>query len=114
MRLARIGGRRHPRQAHTAHQALYPLAIDDMTAFTQTHHYPSAAVKRVLGVLFVDQLTQLHVFCVLELHLARGIHSPIDCGARQTCQFALHRQRHLIAALNPLRARSLGHSPSFF
>src|SRR5471030_680434 len=114
MRLARVRPRRHACQAHTAHQALHALAIDDMTAVSQKHHHPPAAVKRTAGVLFVNQLPQLQLFRVFELAPAPSIHSPIDRGAWHACQFALHRQRHLIATLNPLRALGMSHSPSFF
>ena len=97
VRPARVGTRRHPRQPHLAHQASYPLAIDEVTHRLEKDHHLAAAVKRVPGVLFVDQATDQQIAFIDRL----GLLLRIDRGARDAGQNALPNDGYRICSVDP-------------
>ena len=45
----------HARQAHAANQALGPFAVDPVATAPLLYHHLRAGIKRVVGVLLVDE-----------------------------------------------------------
>ena len=85
VRPAGIGSWRHSGQAHGAHQALCPFTVDPVSATLQVHHHLPAAVKRVAGVLLIDQAFDNLVTLSGRIRLALGV----DGAAYNTGQHAL-------------------------
>jgi len=62
MPLAGVWTGSHAGKSQLTHQALHPLPIDLIALGKQKTLHPPAPIKRMTGVLFVDQFEQLEVF----------------------------------------------------
>ena len=90
LRLAGIGPRRHPSEAHDLHQPAHLFSIHHPPTASQENHHPAAAIKRMPGVLLIDQRADFQVI------IERDFGSQL-CENRRpayTRQHALPAQQH--------------------
>lgn len=78
----------HASQAQRAHQPLCPFAVDGVAAPSQIHHHLAAAVKRVTGVLLVDESLER----LIVLNDRFWLLPRINRGTRYASQDALAAQ----------------------
>jgi len=71
---------------HDAHEALYPLSVDDIVLQPQEDQHSAAAVERMTCVLFVDKPAQLQVKLT---HRTIARHRGVRSGARHVGELTL-------------------------
>jgi site-specific DNA recombinase len=96
-RTAGVRPRRHARQSHQSHQASYALAIDRVVRLLKEDDHPAGAVKRVPGVLLVNQPTVDEIAGIDH----RWAALRIDRGAAYPRQSTLLNHVNRIARVDP-------------
>ena len=112
MGLAGIRPGRHAYQPQLLHQALHPLAVDGVPTATGVFRHAPRTIKRMPGVLCIEQLQQQAVKFVPFFLLALVL--SIDNRARHGKQLALPGYRQHFAQAYPSLPLDYRLIPDFF
>ncbi len=85
MRLTGTGLGGYGLDRHFPHKSLHSFAVNHMALLPEPSAQLPAAIKRVPGIFFIDELHKYQIFSRFRMH--PGI--PVITGSRQTDQFTL-------------------------